>query len=394
MPGVREILFGVWRAVPVLGITQIIAWGAIFYTPVLTVPLIAADRGWSLSFTMGGFSLALLVAGLVSPSAGRAVDRHGGHVVMSIGSLIAAAGLLLLVHAADPVLYYGAWAVLGVAIACALYDPAFATLARLFGANARRAISALTLIGGFASTVSWPVTHYLLASQGWRGTYLIYAGLFVVVAAPLHAVLLPRRRASAVATAHPLPDVTPLLPPRGWPFALVAAGFALYAFIPSALSAHLIALFQRHGMDAGMAVLLGALFGPAQVVARLTEVLFGGETHPLGLTRVALAALVLGFGVLILAGSTVPMAALFVVIFGAANGLLTILRGVLPLHLFGADGYGRLMGRIAAPYLAMQASAPLVMALIVEHVSDAAAMGFAALCALMALGCFVLLRRA
>ena len=178
MIGVRELVRGPWRAVPVLGVTQILAWGSIFYTPVLIVPLIAAERGWSIAFTMGGFSFGLLVAGLASPHVGRSVDRYGGHVVMTAGSLIGALGLALIVRAADPAAYFAVWAVLGVAMAANLYDPAFASLGRIFGAAARRPITALTLIAGFASTVSWPATHFLLeeciSSKGrWSTTTMI-----------------------------------------------------------------------------------------------------------------------------------------------------------------------------------------------------------------------------
>src|SRR5262247_1850202 len=195
MPAWRDVVFGPWRAVPVLGVTQILAWGALFYPPVLTVPLIAADRGWSAAFTMGGFSLGLLVAGLLSPRIGAAIDRHGGHRVMPVGSLAGAAGLVALAYADHPAAYLAIWALLGAAMAASLYDPAFATLGRIFGAGARPAITALTLAGGFASTVSWPATHALIAAFGWRGTYLVYAALLAGVAAPLHAFALPRRRA-------------------------------------------------------------------------------------------------------------------------------------------------------------------------------------------------------
>src|SRR5215813_4674440 len=137
MTSLREFIHGPWRAVPVLGVTQILTWGTIFYTPVLIVPLIAAERGWSISFAMGGFSIGLLVAGLVAPYVGRAIDRYGGHVVMTIGSLIGALGLFLIVYAKAPVAYYAVWMVLGVAMAANLYDAAFATLGRIFGLGAR-----------------------------------------------------------------------------------------------------------------------------------------------------------------------------------------------------------------------------------------------------------------
>src|SRR5215510_7082592 len=223
MPPLPDVIAGPWRAVLVLGVTEILAWGAIFYPPVLTVPLIAHERGWSMTFAMGGFSLALLTAGLVSPRVGSLIDRHGGHRVMPIGSLLAALGLALIVYADHPAAYLTVWLLLGVATAATLYDPAFATLGRIFGAAARRPITALTLAGGFASTVSWPATHLLIEHWGWRGTYLVYAALLAFVAAPLHAFVLPRQGADRDArpeSGQPAPTV--VLPPRGWPFALVA----------------------------------------------------------------------------------------------------------------------------------------------------------------------------
>jgi MFS family permease len=394
MPDVRDFFTGRWRAVPVLGVTQILSWGTIFYTPVLIVPLIAAERGWSISFTMGGFSVGLLTAGLVAPYVGRSIDRFGGHVVMTIGSLIGALGLFLIVHAAHPAAYYGVWMVLGVAMAANLYDSAFATLGRIFGAAARRPITALTLAGGFASTVSWPVTHVLLESAGWRGTYLIYAALLACISAPLHALALPRLRAEAdVPRQGEAQAPATVLPPHGLPFILVASAFAIYAFVPSGLSAHLLAIFARSGIDAGTVVMIGALFGPAQVGARLIEFAFGKDLHPLWVARFALSTLLCAFVMLAVLGVSAPVAAVFALLFGGANGLVTITRGAVPLSLFGASGYGRLMGRLAAPFLLVQAAAPLVMAFVVERISDAGALALAAGFAASALVCFLLIRR-
>ncbi len=380
----RAILVGPWRAVLVLGITQIIAWGAIFYPPVLTVPLIADAHGWSMTFAMGGFSLALLTAGLVSPRVGLLIDRHGGHRVMPVGSLLAGLGLLLLIHADHRIAYLGVWMLLGVAIAASLYDPAFASLGRIFGQSARRPITALTLAGGFASTVSWPATHLLLEAVGWRGTYLVYAGLLAFVAAPLHAFALPPMRADPAAPSDPrarLPSV--VLPPKGWPFFLVTAAFAAYAFVPSGLSAHLLAIFGRGGIDPTTVVLIGALFGPAQVLARVCELLLARRTNPLDVARFAVGMLLVAFGLLMLLGLSVSAAAMFAVMFGMANGLITIARGAVPLALFGAAGYGHLIGRIGGPFLAMQAIAPLVLAFVAEQASDPAVLAVAAGAALI-----------
>jgi MFS family permease len=268
MPSPRDFIYGPWRAVPVLGVTQILAWGSIFYTPVLIVPLIASERSWSMAFSMAGFSVALLVAGLISPYVGRLIDHFGGHVVMTAGSLIGALGLVLIGQAEHPVAYFAVWVVLGVALAASLYDAAFGSLGRIFGAAARRPITALTLAGGFASTAGWPATHFLIEAVGWRGTYLVYAALLAFVAAPLHAFLLPRSRAEITAPkTGGIEAPAKLLPSRGLPFILVASAFAAYAFVPSGLSAHLLAIFSRSGIDGGTAVWIGALFGPAQVCA-------------------------------------------------------------------------------------------------------------------------------
>ena len=394
MPSPREFIFGPWRAVTVLGVTEILAWSALFYPPVLTMPLIAADRGWSLAFAMGGFSLGLLTTGLVSPRVGAAIDRYGGHVVMTAGSLVGALGLVLLVHVAHPVLYFAVWMLLGVAMAGNLYDPAFATLGRIFGAAARRPITFLTLAGGFASTVSWPLTQALIDAFGWKGAYLVHAALLAFVSAPLHAFALPRGRVAAEAKPAPgAPAPARVLPARGKAFVLVAAGLAIYAFVPSGLAAHMLAIFGRHGIDPSTVVLIGALFGPAQVAARLCELSFAGHRHPLIMLRFAIVLLLVAFGLLALLGFSAAVAALFAVMFGAANGLVTIARGAVPLALFGHVGYGHLMGRIAKGFMLMQAIAPLALAYVVERTSDPAALALTALFALVSLGCFLAIRR-
>jgi hypothetical protein len=388
------MIVGPWRAVSVLGITQIIAWGTIFYSPVLIAPLIVEETGWSLSFVMGGFSLGLLIAGLVSPFVGRSIDRHGGHVVMTAGALVSALGLFGLAHVHDRTAYLAAWIVLGSGLGASLYDPAFATLGRIFGAAARRPITLLTLAGGFASTAGWPATHVLTGALGWRGTYIVYAVLMAAICAPLYAFALPRSRAG-VGESPGGTNTRPaaLLPPHGLAFVLVTAAFTAYAFVPSALSAHLLAIFGRTGIDSATVVFIGTLFGPAQVAARVTELAFGRNVHPLLVARAAVALLVVAFALLALFGISVPVAAAFALMFGAANGLVTIARGALPLALFGADGYGRLMGRISGFWLVMQSAAPLVMAFVAERASDATALALASGFAVVALACFAAIRR-
>jgi MFS family permease len=394
MKQLRVFLAGPWRAVAVLGVTQILAWGTMFYTPVLMLPRLAADRGFTTTLAMAGFSAGLLVAGFVARYVGILIDRYGGHRVMPAGSLLGALGLVGLTYAADPLAYFAVWVVLGAAMAASLYDPAFATLGRIFGARARQPITVLTLAGGFASTVSWPTTQVLLDALGWRGTYLVYAALLAAVAAPLHWLALPRSRAEP--EMHPAGSTQPapaLFPAKSRAFVLVAAAFAAYAFVPSGLSAHLLAIFARHGIDPGTVVVIGALFGPSQVAARICELALARNVHPLWVVRFALAVLVAAFALLALFGFSVATAAAFAILFGAANGLVTITRGTVPLALFGAAGYGHLIGRIAGPSLVMQGVAPLVLAFVIERGSDPLSLLLAASLTSIALVCFLVLRR-
>jgi predicted MFS family arabinose efflux permease len=394
MPTPREFVFGPWRAVSVLGVTEILSWGVLFYPPVLTVPLIAHDHGWSRSFAMGGFSASLFVGGIVSRYVGTTIDHYGGHLVMPFGSLLGAAGLVCLVTAQGAVAYFAAWMVLGVAMAASLYDPAFASLGRIFGAAARAPITTLTLAGGFASTVGWPATQYLIDAVGWRGCYLVYAALLALIAAPLHAFALPRHHAERAAPAAPMAGVksAALLPAHGLAFVLVAAGFAAYAFVPSALSAQLLAIFQRFGLPATTVVAIGMLFGPAQVLARICELGFARRLNPLWIARFAVGLLVAAFVLLALLPFSAAVAATFAVMFGMANGLLTIARGTVPLALFGPSGYGRLVGRIGGPFLAVQALAPVVVTYVADRASDTAGLTLVAAFAVAGFICFLTIR--
>jgi predicted MFS family arabinose efflux permease len=397
LPAPRDFIIGPWRAVTVLGVTEILSWGAIFYPPVLTVPLIAADHGWSKAFTMGGFSVGLFVGGLVSRHVGGAIDRYGGHVVMPCGSLIGALGLAGLVVAQSALAYFAVWMVLGVAMAASLYDPAFATLGRIFGSGARAPITTLTLAGGFASTVGWPATQFLIDKVGWRGTYLVYAALLAVVATPLHAFALPRQRVQIPAAGATKPEQkapAAVHSPYGLVFALVATAFAAYAFVPSALSAHLLAIFRRFGLEPDTVVAIGMLFGPAQVLARICELTFARNLNPVWTARFSLGLLVAAFALIALVPFSALVAAGFAVMYGMANGLMTIARGTVPLSLFGAGGYGLLVGRIGGPFLVVQAVAPVVVAYVVERASDDAGLMVVAAFAVVALACFAAIRPA
>jgi MFS family permease len=394
MHKLRALVFGPGRAVPVLSFTEILAWGILIYPPVLIMPHLVADHGWSLAFGMAGFSIGLMTSGMLSPTVGHLIDRHGGNIVMSLGALAGALGLVLLTVAEQRPAYLACWLLIGAAMSSTLYDPAFATLTRIFGSSARRQITFVTFAGGFASTVGWPATHFLLEHLGWRGTYLTFAAVLACVVAPLNAFALPRTVAvaplPAVSSSTALPVAT--MRPEGWPFILLVAAFALHFFILSGVTSNLLAMLQRGGMDAATVVAVGALFGPAQVAARLVDFMLAGRTHPLWIARGAVMLVAFAFAMLAFVGASPLVAALFAIAFGAANGVMTVARGALPLLMFGPTGYGRVIGRIARPGLFVQALAPFVVASAVERFSDRTVLEMGIVGALLTLGCFLAIR--
>lgn len=394
--GRRVLISGPYRAVGVLCITQVLGWGALFYPPGLTMMHIAADHGWSLAQTLLGLSVALGVSGLAAPFACGLVERHGGHFVMAGGALIGALGLVILPLTDQYWLYLASWVLLGIAMACNLYDPAFTALTRIFGMAARRPITLVTFVGGLASTFSWPLTQVLIAGGGWRSVYFVFAGVMAFIVAPLYAFALPR---NAIHVPAPAPEgAAPVKPAAivtatGAPFLLMAAGFAAHAFVQSGTLAHLLTILQRGGIDASTTVVIGALFGPAQVLTRMADFASGGRLHPLWIARIAMALMAFAFTLLVAIGISPAVATVFALTFGAANGVVTIARGALPLATFGPAGYGRVVGRIARPAQICQAFAPFALAYVIDRWSELAVLEILIAAALLALACFIAIRR-
>jgi MFS family permease len=345
-----------------LGVVEILAWGSSFYLPAVLAGPVAHETGWPLTWVVGGLTLGLLVAAFVSPRVGAAIDRHGGRPVLALAALLLAAGLVILAVAPILPVYLAGWLILGLGMGCGLYDPAFATLGRLYGAQARPAITTLTLWGGFASTVCWPVSGFLVAHVGWRGTCLAYAGLHLAVTLPLVLGVIPgvpeRRRAAGTAAGSTAP-----LPARERAlFLLFAAVLVVGGAIMALVSVHLITLLQARGVGLASAISYGTLIGPAQVAARVIEMSNRGRHHPLWTLTAAFGLIALGLGLLSL---SVPAVGLWLVLYGGGNGLSSIARGTVPLVLFGPDRYAGLVGRLARPALIAQAVAAPLGALVV-----------------------------
>jgi MFS family permease len=355
----------VTRAILALGVTQIVGFGTLFYAfGGVAVPL-AADLGISLPFAFGAFSLALLAGGAVAPFAGRAIDRHGARRVMATGSVGAALALAVLSQAGTASGLVAALILCEAMAALVLYDAAFAALAQAAGAaRARRAITLMTLLGGFASTVFWPVTHLLAEGVGWRQTFLIFAGLHIVICLPLHLTL-PRLADPAdpgpAAIAPPFPPLPVAL--HASAMLWLAIGFSLFGVVMSAFSAQWVPALRAVGLTEAAAVAAGTLMGPAQVGVRLLDLFFGVRRHPMGMAILSAGFLAVALAILLVMPVGLHGAMAFAVFFGLSSGLTSIVRGTVPLCLFGAAGYAARLGKLAGWRLGTGAVAPFGLSL-------------------------------
>ena len=350
-----------------LGVAQILAWGTSFYFPAVFATAIVADTGWSLGWVVSGTSIGLLVAGLISPQVGKIIDKHGGRPVLLASSLFFAAGLTGAGLAPNLPLYLLAWALIGIGMGTGLYDAVFAALGRLYGSQARSPITNLTLFGGFASTICWPLSAFLIDHVGWRVACLIYAGLHLFIALPLQMAVV-RQQARPAVPKHTEDDpVQPVAPARieneTLIFTLLALVLSLSAGIGSIVIVNFMIFLQARGVDYAVAVSLGTLFGPAQVGARVVERLFGNHYHPIW-TMIASCGL-MAIGLMMLLGHF-PFLVLVILLYGAGYGISWIGRGTLPLVLFGPVRFPRLMGKLAFPSLIVQALAPSIGAWLIE----------------------------
>lgn len=348
------------KIVTALGLIQIISWGSSYYLPAVLAKPIVADTGWSLPWVVGGLSLGLLAGGVASPRVGRTIEHRGGRLVLSGSSILFGLGFCGLSLATNLPAYLAAWLIIGLAMGSGLYDATFATLGRIYGQAARPVITILTLFGGLASTVCWPLTAFLNAELGWRGTCLVYAGLHLAFCLPLNLFVLPHGNPAPHRQKDP---AAPPVPPEGGPsgrmrtirLVLLTAIITLNSGLVAVIAVHLISILQTRGMGLAAAVALGALVGPSQVGARLMELVFGRYYHPLW-TLIASTTLIAAGLALMLGQLRIAAAALM--IYGSGVGLGSIARGTVPLRLFGPLGYASLMGRLALPSLLAQALCP------------------------------------
>jgi predicted MFS family arabinose efflux permease len=367
-----------------LGTTQTLAWASSYYLPAILADPIARDLGVSSNWIFAAFSASLLISALLGPRVGRQIDLVGGRSVLSFSNLTLAAGLALLGLTYSIPMLIAAWVLLGIGMAAGLYDAGFAALGRIYGDQARRAITGITLLAGFASTVGWPLTAWGLDSIGWRNTCFAWAAAHLVIGLPLNLLMLPPVAGAKVAIKTAVKPHIPI----NRTMVLLAFAFAAAWTVTGAMAAHLPRILEAAGATPVQAVAAGALIGPAQVFARIVEASFLSRYHPLVSTRLACLTHPIGAAILALAGGGAATA--FAIFHGTGNGILTIARGTLPLAIFGADNYGYRLGIIGAPARMAQAVAPLLFGLLIDSMGSrilivSSALSLAALLALLML---------
>ena len=351
-----------------LGLAQTIAWASSYYLPAVLARHMASSLGCPSSTVYAAFSVALVIAALTVPFAGRCIDTWGGKPVLVSSNIWFALSLIILSQTQGKWSLFLGWALLGLAMGAGLYDMAFAAVVRSRGSAAPPVIAGITLVAGFASTVGWPVTHYLLSTFGWRQALVVWAAIHLFLAFPLNFFsLLPlqadRTMCSSQDADSPRKSEKKAIPAM----MLLAIAFVCTSFCNGAMASHLPALIQLFGIGAAASILAGMAFGPAQVSARLLYLFALQKMHPL--TTAILAVFTAPLGAVLLSLSVPGAVALVGVTHGFGNGLLTIIKGILPLILFGERGYGRRQGLLFMPAAIVQAISPFLFSLCVSSLS-------------------------
>jgi len=379
-----------------LGLTQTIGYGTLYYAYGVLAPAISREFGVGLDWFFAAFTIGLLLGGLVAPLVGRELDRRGARLVMTMGAVLAA--LALVACALAPNIWaFSAAVIFAEAATCLVaYEAAFAGLTQIYRHEARRGITLITLIAGFASTIFWPLTQWMLGVLDWRWTLLVFAAVHLIVCTPLHATALRRAVPRGQDDIKEVPGAVdpPMLlgPDRRRALILFTLAIMVSGLVMSAFPVHMLRIIENEGFSAQAAALIAMVMGPAQVLARFVEVVGGHRFDPLMTGRVALGTLLASIALLLAMPASLGTAVAFAAFYGAAQGLVTIARATVPLQLFGANGYGALMGRITGLRFLANAASPFLFAFTMTHLGIDTALWISGMIAALAFGLFMMLR--
>lgn len=355
-----------------LGITQIVAYGTLYYSFSILAPQMARDFSLSSEWIFGALSVALLIGGLSAPLLGRLIDKFGAGQIMTLGSLFAATALAICSLSSDRGAFILSLTLIEVTANLVQYGAAFALLVQIKPAVAQRSITYLTLIAGFASTIFWPITASLQQHITWQQIYIIFAGMNLIICLPIHFMItrsvkvsMRKRVNGTSAKSHKVGSLTQKNRRRGFLFLLV--GLSLQALVSSAILVHMVPLLSSLSLGATAAI-IGSLFGPSQVASRLINMFYGRNITPIMLAAISAGLISLSVCVLIIGEPTIISAVAFACLFGLGNGLFSIVSGTLPLALFGSVGYGSLQGKIMSGRLIVSAAAPFALAMAMSTI--------------------------
>lgn len=366
-----------------LAFTQMIGWGTTYYLPsMLSLPL-QREMGLSTKIIYAAVAAMMITGAVLSPMLGRYLDRASARPVMTSGSVLCALGLAILSQVHDGLSYILAWIVIGVSSIMVLSLSAHAAVVKAYGPEARRALTLLVVAGGWAVTIFWPLGEFLLRFMSWRQVVLIYALVHLLVCAPIHAIFVGRIARTPHAETPPSPplpmpgpapepaqSVQPRLPPtaRRAGFGLTVLAFAPAGFVSWGLPLHFVELFQGAGLGLALSVWLGSLSGPSQMFARILQWLWLDRfIDPVKLALWAALATIPIVALPLYLAFDELFAMAFVVSYGVTSGVTSMARATLPLVLFGAGGFGALIGRLALPLNLVFAISPVVYAAVVER---------------------------
>jgi len=377
-----------WSFVWLLAAAQLVAWGCLYYAFAVAVVPMEAELGWSRTSLNGALSVGLASWGFSAPWVGRWIDRRGARQVMTLGAI--GGGLLMMAwsQVESQATFVLIWAGLGFCMACLLYEPAFAVVTALFGADYRRAITAITLLGGFASTVLIPLTQALCDHLGWRPALLILGLFCAVFVGGIHLLVLKPGDGRSVLAAKGQASPVPLGSPVFWGLAL---WFTAYGAVFTGLTFQLIPLMTFHGLDSSRIMLVMASIGPMQVLGRIVLLALGRRLNARMTGGGVVLAMVAAVGLLMAFPGEFPALVAFALLYGAANGIITIVRGTaVPEYLNGAS-YASTNGALALPVNIAKAGAPLALAALWSATdSPRAVIGAILACCLLAVAGYVL----
>jgi sugar phosphate permease len=377
MPPPREKPYYGWVLAVTLAVTETISWGIIYYSFSVFLTPMENDLGWSRAELTGGFSLMLLVTGIMAFPVGAWIDKHGARALMTAGSI----GASLLVIAWSMVTslptFYLIWAGLGVCAAAVLYDPAFAVITRWFRQRRSTALAIVTFAAGLASTIFLPLSDALLRSFGWRTAVLLLGIFLACMTIPLHALMLRSRpqELGLQPDGAALPGESSLISSanitfgdamRGRLFWVLTLAFGLLYLSASAIRIHFIPFLIGAGVDSSTAAFATGAIGIMQVVGRVIfaplDRRYSTRAIAVGIFGLHIVAMIF-----LLLGQTTLLIGVFIVVFGAAQGAVTLARPSILAEMYGVTHYGRISSIMVLFLTLTSTAAPLAASLLYDQ---------------------------